>query len=121
MLRASHELSGNAGQQSVDVHSLIGVNVDQFYGIEIEEFAAQIAQVALWLVDHQMNLRVSEEFGLYFARIPLKTSPHISMAMRSRWIGRRCCRCSAAVMCWAIRRLWAKRSSRRSRKPTSSR
>ena len=77
VLRASHELSGNAGQQSVDVHSLIGVDVGQFYGIEIEEFAAQIAQVALWLVDHQMNLRVSEEFGLYFARIPLKTSPHI--------------------------------------------
>ena len=77
VLRASHELSGLAGQQSVDVHSLIGVDVGQFYGIEIEEFAAQVAQVALWLVDHQMNLRVSEEFGLYFARIPLKTSPHI--------------------------------------------
>ena len=77
VLRASHELSGLAGQQSVDVHSLIGVDVDQFYGIEIEEFPAQIAQVALWLVDHQMNLRVSEEFGLYFARIPLKTSPRI--------------------------------------------
>ena len=77
VLRASHELSGLAGQQSVDVHSLIGIDVDQFYGIEIEEFPAQIAQVALWLVDHQMNLRVSEEFGLYFARIPLKTSPHI--------------------------------------------
>ena len=77
VLRASHALSGLAGQQSVDVHSLIGVDVDQCYGIEIEEFPAQIAQVALWLVDHQMNLRVSEEFGLYFARIPLKTSPHI--------------------------------------------
>jgi hypothetical protein len=77
VLRASHTLSGHAGQQSVDVHSLIGVNVDQFYGIEIEEFPAQIAQVALWLVDHQMNLRVSEEFGLYFARIPLTTSPRI--------------------------------------------
>jgi hypothetical protein len=25
--------------------------------------------VALWLIDHQMNVRVSEEFGLYFARI----------------------------------------------------
>lgn len=78
VLRASHELSGHAGQQSVDVHSLIGVNVDQFYGIEIEEFPAQIAQVALWLMDHQMNLQVSEEFGLYFARIPLRTSPHIA-------------------------------------------
>jgi hypothetical protein len=61
----------------LDVHQLIGLNVDQFYGIEIEEFPAQIAQVALWLVDHQMNLRVSEEFGLYFARIPLAPRPHI--------------------------------------------
>ncbi|HUX29036.1 MAG TPA: DNA methyltransferase [Thiobacillus sp.] len=55
----------------------LSIDVDQFHGIEIEEFPAQIAQVALWLVDHQMNLRVSEEFGMYFARIPLKTSPHI--------------------------------------------
>ena len=87
VLRASHELSGLAGQQSVDVHSLIGIDVDQFYGIDIEEFPAQIAQVALWLVDHQMNLRVSEEFGLYFARIPLKTSPHIvhGNALRLDW------------------------------------
>ena len=77
VLRASHALSGQAGQQSVDVHTLIHIDVDQFYGIEIEEFPAQIAQVALWLMDHQMNLRVGEEFGLYFARIPLKTSPHI--------------------------------------------
>ena len=58
--------SMNDGQLAVDVHGLIGVNVDQFYGIEIEEFPAQIAQVALWLMDHQANLRVSEEFGLYF-------------------------------------------------------
>ena len=87
VLRASHELSGLAGQQSVDVHSLIGIDVDQFYGIEIEEFPAQIAQVALWLMDHQMNLRVGEEFGLYFARIPLKTSPHIvhGNALRVDW------------------------------------
>ncbi|MCL2824583.1 MAG: N-6 DNA methylase [Polyangiaceae bacterium] len=61
----------------LDVQSEIYMDVDQFYGIEIEEFPAQIAQVALWLADHQMNVRISEEFGLYFARIPLKTSPHI--------------------------------------------
>jgi hypothetical protein len=83
VLRASHVLSGAAGQQSVDVHQLIGLNVDQFHGIEIEEFPAQIAQVALWLMDHQMNLRVSEEFGQYFARIPLKTSPHIVQRQRA--------------------------------------
>lgn len=52
-------------------------DVDQFYGIEIEEFPAQIAQTALWLMDHQMNMRVSEEFGNYFVRLPLKKSASI--------------------------------------------
>lgn len=77
ILRTSQSHKGHSGQQTLDVSQLISVNVDQFYGIEIEEFPAQIAQVALWLVDHQMNLRVSEEFGLYFARIPLHSTPHI--------------------------------------------
>ncbi len=87
VLRASHELSAHRGQLGVDVHGLIGVNVDQFFGIEIEEFPAQIAQVALWLVDHQMNLRVSVEFGLYFARIPLTSTPQIrhANALRLDW------------------------------------
>lgn len=73
VLRASNV----SGQQVLDVQSLISVDVDQFYGIEIEEFPAQIAQVALWLTDHQMNMKVSQEFGSYFARIPLKATPHI--------------------------------------------
>jgi hypothetical protein len=58
----------------LDVQTLINIDVDQFYGIEIEEFPAQIA---LWLTDHQMNMKISEEFGAYFARIPLKATPHI--------------------------------------------
>ena len=77
VLRASHALSEHKGQRALDVASLVRVNVHQFYGIEIEEFPSQIAQVALWLVDHQMNQRVSEEFGQAFARIPLVNSPHI--------------------------------------------
>ena len=65
------------GQMALDVHQMIAVDVDQFYGIEIEDFPAQIAQVALWLVDHQMNMKVSEEFGAYFVRIPLNHSATI--------------------------------------------
>lgn len=61
----------------LDVASILFVDVDQLYGIEIEEFPAQIAQVALWMTDHQMNLRVAEEFGQYFARLPLKKAPNI--------------------------------------------
>jgi hypothetical protein len=72
ILRATHKK-----QQMLDVHHQIQLDVDQFFGIEIEEFPAQIAQVALWLIDHQMNLRVSEEFGTYFARIPLRSTPHV--------------------------------------------
>ena len=66
--------------QVLDVHSEIKMNVNQFYGIEIEEFPAQIAQVALWLVDHQMNLLVRERFGTYFVRIPLTASASIHHA-----------------------------------------
>lgn len=64
-------------QRILDIFSLVQVNVDQCAGIEIEEFPAQIAQVALWLTDHQMNQRVSEEFGQYYARLPLTTSARI--------------------------------------------
>ena len=53
------------------------VNVDQFYGIELGEFPARIAEVALWMMDHIMNNRLSLEFGETYVRIPLKTSPHI--------------------------------------------
>jgi len=75
------------GQMALDVHQMIAVDVDQFYGIEIEDFPAQIAQVALWLVDHQMNMKVSEEFGAYFVRIPLNHSATIvhANALRLDW------------------------------------
>ena len=75
------------GQQLLDIHQRLSVDVDQFHGIEIEEFPAQIAQVALWLMDHQMNVMAGEEFGLYFARIPLKATPHIVIgnALRLEW------------------------------------
>jgi len=53
------------------------IDVDCMYGIEIEEFPSRIAEVAMWLLDHQMNLKLSEQFGSYFARIPLKKSAQI--------------------------------------------
>lgn len=64
-------------------------DVDQFFGIEIEEFPAQIAQTALWLMDHQMNMVVSEEFGNYFVRLPLKKSATIvnKNALQADWRG----------------------------------
>jgi hypothetical protein len=84
VLRVVHDA---VGSRFLDVHAEIKLDVDQFYGIEIEEFPAQIAQVAMWLIDHQMNVKVGTEFGMYFARIPLKSSPHIvhGNALRIDW------------------------------------
>ena len=61
----------------LDVGSLSRLDVDRFYGIEIGEFPARIAEVALWMTDHLMNNELSLEFGQSYARIPLKRSPHI--------------------------------------------
>ncbi len=62
-------------------------DVDKFYGIEYEEFPAQIAQVAMWLIDHQMNMKASEIFGEYYVRLPLKKSATIKHgnALQTDW------------------------------------
>lgn len=75
------------GQRFLDVSQVLWIDVDQFYGIEYEEFPAQIAQVAMWLIDHQMNMQVSNEFGQYFVRLPLKKSAKIvhADALETDW------------------------------------
>ncbi|MDO9013980.1 MAG: N-6 DNA methylase, partial [Polynucleobacter sp.] len=77
----------STGDRHLDIFQLIQIDVDQFYGIEIEEFPAQIAQVALWLTDHQMNMLVSEEFGQYFRRLPLihAAAIHCGNALQMNW------------------------------------
>jgi MmeI, DNA-methyltransferase domain/MmeI, target recognition domain/MmeI, N-terminal domain/MmeI, C-terminal domain/MmeI, helicase spacer domain len=76
-----------AYQPSLDIRSLSLVDVDAFYGIEISEWPVRIAEVAMWLMDHQMNVRLSEAFGQYFVRLPLKKSPTIvcDNALRVGW------------------------------------
>jgi hypothetical protein len=53
------------------------IDVDKFYGIEIGEFPAEIARAAMWMMDHIMNNELSLAFGLNYARIPLRSAPHI--------------------------------------------
>lgn len=63
------------------------VDVDQFYGIELEEFPARIAETALWMMDHIMNNKLSLEFGHSYVRIPLQKSAHIlhGDALETNW------------------------------------
>jgi hypothetical protein len=74
-LRVLHELWD--GQRVTDIALFSLVNVDQFYGIEFEEFPARIAEVAMWMTDHIANNELSLAFGQSFARIPLKQSAKI--------------------------------------------
>ena len=73
--------------QVMDVAQVCKITVGQFFGIEIEEFPARIARTALYLMDHKANLDVSKQFGQYFARFPIPTSPHIAIrnAIRMDW------------------------------------
>jgi hypothetical protein len=75
------------GQTVTDIGTYFLLDVDQFYGIEYEEFPAQIAQVAMWLMDHQMNVRASQRFGDYYMRLPLRKSATIvhGNALRVDW------------------------------------
>ncbi len=87
-LEVLKELLGAQREFTLDeVNRLSQVDVDQFYGIEIGEWPACIAEVALWLMDHQMNLKVSEAFGQLYQRLPLKKSPRIvcGNALRLNW------------------------------------
>ncbi|MBN8456944.1 MAG: class I SAM-dependent DNA methyltransferase [Verrucomicrobia bacterium] len=79
--------SGQQQFETDDVYKLSMIDVDQMYGIELEEFPSRIAEVALWLADHQANIALSQAFGQFFRRIPLRKSPHIvcGNALRIDW------------------------------------
>jgi type I restriction-modification system DNA methylase subunit len=68
------------GTTLVDVRDLLRVRVEQFHGIEIEEFPSLIARTALWLTDHQMNLEASAQLGLHYTRLPLTDGGDIHWA-----------------------------------------
>ncbi|MFN6213541.1 DNA methyltransferase, partial [Microcystis sp.] len=75
------------GQLVTDISTIIQVDVNQFAGIEYDEFAVRVAEVAMWLIDHQMNVKVSNTFGQYFVRLPLKKAAKIvnGNALRIDW------------------------------------
>lgn len=79
-LEALTEIFAGKDQLILDVSALSRVDVDQFAGIEIGEFASRIAETAMWMMDHIMNSRLSLAFGKSYVRIPLRKSPVIRHA-----------------------------------------
>ncbi|GAA4757820.1 class I SAM-dependent DNA methyltransferase [Modestobacter marinus] len=76
ILRRLRNLSGNQ-QLALDVTLDLTVSLDQFFGIEIEEWPAQIAEVAMFLIDQQENIALAKEFGDAPDRLPITTAATI--------------------------------------------
>ena len=87
VIREIRDATARSTQVVLDTAWQSLVDVDQFYGIELGEFPARIAETAMWMMDHIMNNRLSLEFGQSYARIPLEKSPHIvhSDALETDW------------------------------------
>lgn len=60
------------------------INVESFYGIELDDFAAEIAILSLWIAKHQMNAEFKEKFNLSIPLIPLKETGQIRVGNATR-------------------------------------
>lgn len=75
-------------QLSLDVTGDIKVTLDHFFGIEIEEWPARIAETAMLLVDHLANQQMAVEFGVAPDRLPIAIAPtiHLGNALETDWV-----------------------------------
>ncbi|WP_233978144.1 class I SAM-dependent DNA methyltransferase, partial [Pectobacterium versatile] len=67
--------------------SMSGLHLSQFYGIEIDDFACQIARLSLWLAEHQVNSQWEKAFGFAPLALPLRESGniHSGNSLRLDW------------------------------------
>lgn len=56
---------------------MTNISLQQFYGIEIDDFACDTATLSLWLTEHQMNIKFEEEFSICPNALPLRPSGRI--------------------------------------------
>jgi len=73
--------------ENYKVEPVSRVTLSQFYGIELEQFACEVAKSSLWIAEHQMNLRFEKEFGKKIKTLPLKDSGNIfwENAIKKEW------------------------------------
>jgi len=72
VIEAQRKNSGKVDMMVLGTEEISIININQFYGIEVEDFPSQVAKLAMYLADHQMNILFSEKLGIPYARIPLR-------------------------------------------------
>ena len=80
-------LSGKMVGLDVDQSQFIRVDISQFYGIEINDFAVTVARTALWIAENQMMKATEDIVHMSLDFLPLKTNAHIveGNALRIDW------------------------------------
>ena len=76
-----------AGQMVFDVDGVINVHIDQFYGIELNDFAVNVAKTALWIAEFQMMKETEKIVQVDLDFLPLKSYTNIveGNALRMDW------------------------------------
>ncbi|PKG34170.1 DNA methyltransferase [Psychrobacter sp. Sarcosine-3u-12] len=77
ILKAQRDLMKGAKDNLLGLSFDSVVSLNNFYGIEYDDFACQIARLSLWLAEHQMNVLFEQELGFSQPMLPLKDSGHI--------------------------------------------
>ena len=84
VLKLMQRMTPDIQMQFID-GSIISIN--QFYGLEINDFACETAILSLWLAEHQMNSLFMKDFGVNIKALPLKSNNnfHCGNACRVDW------------------------------------
>ena len=84
ILKLIQKMTPDVQMQFVD-GSIISIN--QFYGLEINDFACETAVLSMWLAEHQMNSIFMKDFGVNIKALPLKSNKnfHCGNACREDW------------------------------------
>ncbi|TBT38335.1 class I SAM-dependent DNA methyltransferase [Vibrio parahaemolyticus] len=79
ILKRIRELEGESDSGALGLfdESHSSIRLEQFHGIELDDFAHEMAILSLWLVEHQMNMVFETEFGYTAPTLPLKQSGRI--------------------------------------------
>lgn len=84
ILKLMEQMTPDVQMQFID-GSIISIN--QFYGLEINDFACETAVLSMWLAEHQMNNQFTKDFGVNIKALPLKQNNnfHCGNACREDW------------------------------------
>lgn len=72
---------------TIDFFETSKISLNQFYGIELDDFAHEVARLSLWIAEYQMNLEAENEINLKSVFLPLRDAGNITQgnALRLDW------------------------------------